>query len=158
MLVARTTATGAHVVLPVAGLLVGLGARLAARARGGPVQAASVLGVLAAVVVGELLLFRAALQPRLVAMHRAEGAADADVRAQDELGRMGMGEYLHIELGAGFLLGVTAALIVAWLVTRAPTAVVAFRAPWTGDGPPSQRDPEADDAATSSPAEPQSPA
>ena len=68
-------------------------------------------------------------KPRLVRMHETEGAQDAAASAASEHARMSVGDYLHIELSLGLLLGVAVAIALAWWITRAPRAVVAFDQP-----------------------------
>ncbi len=129
MFAARATGTGAHWVLPVLGALAGGAAWAAAGERGGRVQWAAVAGLFVAAVVGEVLLYRAALLQRLVRMHEDEGASDAAASAAEEFEEMRVAEYLHIELSLGLLAGLAAATVIAWWITRAPAAIVAFERP-----------------------------
>jgi len=137
MFVARTTGGSAHYALPVAGALIGGGAWLGARTRGPAVQRAAALSFAAFVVFGEVLLYRGALLPRLVALHRAEGAPDAEVLAHQELEGMELTQYLHVELTLTLFAGLAAGLVLALLLTRAPVAVAAFvRGPEASEPPP----------------------
>ncbi len=126
MLAAKATGTGAYWSLPIAGAGVGLASAMAARARGGRVQAAAACGFLIFLALGEVLIYRSALLPRLVALHSAEGASDAEILARTELDRMDVAQFLHIELTVGLFVGLAIGLAVALLLNRAPPAVVAF--------------------------------
>jgi hypothetical protein len=148
MFVARASGSPAHAVLPVAGLVIGLAARLGARTCGPPVQRTAALSFAAFVAFGEVLLYRGALLPRLVALHRDEGASDAEVLAQQEFSGMEVSQYLHVELTLTLFLGVAAGLCLALWLTRSPVAVAAFRAPEdavpeSGSGLGPQIEPEA---------------
>jgi hypothetical protein len=145
------TATGAPWSLAVAGLLVGVAARAAARARGTPVQVAAGLALLVFFGLGEFLIMRHALLPRLEAMHAAEGAPDANIRAEQELVRIRREpeRYASIEATRDLFLAMAAGIAVALWITRAPRAVAAFDAP-VPPAPPTSSEP----APSSSPASP----
>ena len=133
------TATGAPWSLAVAGLLVGLAARAAARARGTPVQLAAGLALLVFFGLGEFLIMRHALLPRLEAMHAREGAPDASVRAEQELARIHRDpeRYASIEATRDLFLAMAAGIAAALWVTRAPRAVAAFVVPEPAPAPTS---------------------
>lgn len=161
------TATGAPWSLAVAGLLVGVAARAAARARGTPVQLAAGLALLVFFGLGEFLIMRHALLPRLEAMHAAEGAPDASVRAEQELVRIRREpeRYASIEATRDLFLAMAAGIAVALWITRAPRAVAAFAvpepaappAPATSSEPPPSSSPASPAPEPPAPAEPGSP-
>jgi hypothetical protein len=151
------TATGAPWSLAVAGLLVGIAARAAARARGTPVQLAAGLALLVFFGLGEFLIMRHALLPRLEAMHAAEGAPDASVRAEQELVRIRREpeRYASIEATRDLFLAMAAGIAVALWVTRAPRAVAAFAVPAAAPAPEPPAPPTSSETApASSPASP----
>jgi hypothetical protein len=123
--------TGAPWTLAVAGLVVGVAARSAARSRGGRVQLAAGLALFVFFALGEFLIYRHALLPRLEAMHAAEGAADSQMRAEEELERIREDpeRYASIEATRDLFLAIAAGVAAALWVTRARPAVAAFRAP-----------------------------
>ena len=123
--------TGAPWTLAAAGLVVGVAARAAARSRGGRVQLAAALALLVFFVLGEFLIYRHALLPRLQAMHAAEGAADSHMRAEEELERIREDpmRYASIEGTRDLFLAVAAGIAAAMWLTRARPAVAAFRPP-----------------------------
>jgi hypothetical protein len=123
--------TGAPWTLAAAGLVVGVAARAAARSRGGRVQLAAALALFVFFALGEFLIYRHALLPRLEAMHAAEGAADSQVRAAEELERIHEDpeRYASIEATRDLFLAIGAGLAAALWVTRARPAVAAFSVP-----------------------------
>jgi len=123
--------TGAPWSLAVAGLAVGGVARAAARARGGRVQVAAGLALLVFFALGEFLIYRHALLPRLEAMHAAEGASDADALAHSELERIREDpeRYASIEATRDLFLAMAAGVAAALWVTRGRPAVAAFNPP-----------------------------
>jgi hypothetical protein len=125
------TRTGVPWSVAAAGALAGAAARIAARTRGGRVQAAAAIGLLVFLALGEYLVYRHALLPRLEAMHEAEGARDAAVRAQDELAQIQEDpeRYAALEASCEMFLATALGIAAALWITRAPRAVVAFRAP-----------------------------
>lgn len=129
MALAIATASSAVWAVVAAGGLIGLAARCAALRRGTRVQFAAVLGFVVFLGLGEVLIYRQALEPRLIEMHRQEGAVYPENRAHRELQRMDVGRFLHIEASLSLFAAVAAGLGLSLLVTRAPQAVVAF-----GDG------------------------
>ena len=151
------TATGAPWSLAVAGLLVGVAARAAARARGTPVQLAAGLALLVFFGLGEFLIVRHALLPRLEAMHAAEGAPDASVRAEQEMDRIRREpeRYASIEATRDLFLAMAAGIAAALWVTRAPRAVAAFTAPLPAPAPaPAAAPTSSAEPPSSSPASP----
>ena len=130
--------TGAPWTLAAAGLLVGVAARAAARSRGGRVQLAAGLALLVFFALGEFLIYRHALLPRLEAMHAAEGAADSEMRAEEELERIREDpeRYASIEATRDLFLAIAAGVAAALWITRARPAVAAFRAPAARVAPP----------------------
>ncbi len=126
MVVARATGSGATALVPAAALAIGLSAWWGARTRGPVVQLAAGSAFAAFLVFGEVLLYRGALLPRLVALHRAERADDPLDMARRELREMDVAHYSHIELTFGFFVAVALGFAAVLLVTRAPRAVVAF--------------------------------
>lgn len=131
--------TGAPWALAVAGFAVGAAARAAARARGGRVQLAAGLALLVFFALGEFLIYRHALLPRLEAMHAAEGAADADALAQSELERIREDpeRYASIEATRDLFLAMAAGLAAAMWLTRGRPAVAAFISPSSSRASPS---------------------
>jgi hypothetical protein len=123
--------TGAPWSLAVAGLVVGAVARAAARARGGRVQLAAGLSLLVFFALGEFLIYRHALLPRLEAMHAAEGASDADALARSELERIREDpeRYASIEATRDLFLAIAAGVAAALWITRGRPAVAAFSRP-----------------------------
>ncbi len=155
MFVARTTGGAAHFMLPIAGALIGVGAWAGARTRGPAVQRAAGLSFAAFFVFGEVLLYRGALLPRLISLHAAEGAPNADILAHQELRSMELPQYLHVELTFTLFSGLAAGLVLALLLTRAPVAVAAFvcRDPESATEPsPLQPLSDAESSPTSEPA------
>jgi hypothetical protein len=132
--------TGAPWTLAAAGLVVGIAARAAARARGGRVQLAAGLALLVFFALGEFLIYRHALLPRLEAMHAAEGAPDSQMRAEEELDRIRNDpeRYASLEATRDLFLAIAAGVAAALWVTRARPAVAAFLppAPRAGGPPP----------------------
>jgi len=127
---ARETSSGAPWVIAAAGAAVGGTARLAADRRGLRVQAAAVGAFLVFLVLGEGLLYRTALEPRLEAMHAAEGAEDPAGLADRELDATDVLQYLQsIEIGIGWLVAVGAGIWLAARIPRLPPAVAAFSPP-----------------------------
>lgn len=129
MFAARLTDGAAHWMLPPAGLVIGVTAWATSRARGPAVQRAAALAFTAFVVLGEVLLYRGALLTRLIVLHAAEGAANPEVLARDELAETGIAEYLHVELTFWLFVGFAVGMFLALRATRAPAAVEAFLAP-----------------------------
>jgi hypothetical protein len=137
--VCRFGKTGAPWALAVAGLAVGAAARAAARARGGRVQLAAGIALFVFFALGEFLVYRHALLPRLEAMHEAEGSADAALLAQRELEdiRQDPERYAAIEATRDFFLAMAAGVAAALWLTRARPAVAAFSAPSSTSPPAS---------------------
>ena len=135
--VCHLTGTGAPWSLAVAGLAVGVAARAAARARGGRVQLAAGLALVVFFLLGEFLIYRHALLPRLVAMHTTEGSPDAEILAQQELERIHDDvdfyvwpeRYASLEATRDLCLAMAAGIAAALWVTRARPAVAAFSPP-----------------------------
>ena len=125
------TGWGASWAVAVAGLFVGVAARPAARARGARGQTAAVVALVVCFLLGEFLIYRHALYPRLVAMHQREGAPDAEIVATEELDRIHdeFSNYLALEASLAVFVSLIAGLGTALWVTRAPAAVAAFRVP-----------------------------
>jgi hypothetical protein len=130
-LLCHATKTGAPWTLAVAGVAVGATARAAARARGGRVQLAAGLALLVFFALGEFLIYRHALLPRLEAMHRAEGAQDSEIRAEEELAqiRRDPERYAAIEATRDLFLAMAAGIAAALWITRPRAAVAAFIRP-----------------------------
>jgi len=104
--VARATATGASWAILLAG--------------------AAVVAFVVFLGLGEALLFRSALLPRLEAMHAAEGAADPAGLAEREREATDFLQYLQIEAGLGWLLAAGAGAWLAARIPRLPPAVAVF--------------------------------
>jgi len=147
--------TGAPWSLAVAGFAVGAAARAAARARGGRVQLAAGLALFVFFALGEFLIYRHALLPRLEAMHAAEGAPDADALAQSELERIREDpeRYASIEATRDLFLAMAAGVTVALWLTRGRPAVAAFTSP--SSSPASSSPPEQPTSPPPSPASPE---
>ncbi len=153
--------TGAPWSLAVAGLVVGLAARSAARARGGRVQLAAGIALVVFFALGEFLIYRHALLPRLEAMHAAEGAADADVLARQELDRIRdePERYASIEATRDLFLAMAAGVAAALWLTRGRPAVAAFvrpssTSPASSSPPPPRPEPPPSGPASPGPAPP----
>lgn len=130
MLTSMWTAAPAVYCVVLGSVAIGLAARFAARHRGARIQAAALLGLVVFLVLGEVLIYRQALLPRLTAMHQAEGAKFPEARAKRELDRMDLSKFLHIEASLSLFAAVGLGVASALLLTRAPQAVVAHsRAP-----------------------------
>lgn len=127
----HATGTGAPWSLAAAGLAVGVAARAAARARGTRVQIAAGIAMFVFFALGEFLIYRHALLPRLEAMHAAEGAEDASVLAEQELERIRREpeRYASIEASRDLFLAMAAGIAAALWITRQRPAVAAFSAP-----------------------------
>jgi hypothetical protein len=142
-LLCHATKTGAPWTLAVAGIAVGATARAAARARGGRVQLAAGLALLVFFALGEFLIYRHALLPRLEAMHRAEGFLDSEIRAEEELEqiRREPERYAAIEATRDLFLAMAAGIAAALWITRPRHAVAAFTrpSPDVGGDPPDSR-------------------
>jgi len=167
--------SGAPWTLAVAGLAVGAVARAAARARGGRVQLAAGISLFVFFALGEFLIYRHALLPRLEAMHAAEGAPDAPALAMSELERIREDpeRYASIEATRDLFLAMGAGVAAALWLTRGRPAVAAFRrrtppAPVSASSsttpsqsppsPPSSETPSSSDASPgSAPPSPRSP-
>jgi len=130
VLLARETRDGVPWVVLVAGALVGLAARFAARSRGRRVQVVATVSLVVFLALGEFLLYHHALGPRLEAMHAREGASDPRMLAEEELRRMDLEKYVfQIESSMPLFVCLAAAAGLVLWITRAPPAVAAFRAP-----------------------------
>ncbi len=142
-LLCHATKTGAPWTLAVAGIAVGVTARAAARTRGGRVQLAAGLALLVFFALGEFLIYRHALLPRLEAMHRAEGFVDSEIRAEEELQqiRRDPERYAAIEATRDLFLAMAAGIAAALWITRPRPAVAAFRAPLPTSSEPTPTSP-----------------
>jgi hypothetical protein len=125
------TGSGAPWLFVAGGLAVGIAARMAARARGGRVQLAAGIALFVFLALGEFLIYRHALLPRLEAMYVEEGAPDADVLAREELQHIqdDPERYASLEATRDLFLAMAAGIAAALWVTRARPAVAAFSAP-----------------------------
>jgi hypothetical protein len=142
VLVARRAESGAPWVIPAGALAVAGAVRLGARARSSELRWIAVGAWLVFLVLGELLLFRHALLPRLVAMHAAEHAADPASLGADEHRAMTWANYLHIELGIGWWAAVGLSVAVLWRVLRPLPAVPAFASPRPAAAPAPGAEPQ----------------
>lgn len=125
------TKTGAPWLFALGALAVGVAARMAARARGGRVQLAAGIALFVFFALGEFLIYRHALLPRLEAMYLEEGAPDAHVMAREELQHIedDPERYASLEATRDLFLAMAAGIAAALWVTRARPAVAAFSAP-----------------------------
>jgi hypothetical protein len=123
---ARWTARGAAWFILLVAVVAAAAVRGAARARSPGLQWIAVGVVAVFLAAGEPLLYRRALEPRLVAMHAAEHVADPELPARQEAARMSFGDYLGIEVSLGWFLAVGAGTWVAWRTLRPRPAVAAF--------------------------------
>lgn len=144
----ESSGTGAPFVVAGAGVLVGVAARMASRSRGFGVQMAALAAFVVFVLLGEVLLYRHALLPRLEAMHQREGAMDYEIRARHEEQRLrdlSFGEqlehYMHIEMTLALFVALAMGGGLAVLITRAPPAVAAFLAPRADEQPEPEPEP-----------------
>jgi len=128
---ARWTSRGAAWFIVLAAVATAMAVRGAARARSPGLQWVAVGVLVVFLGAGEPLLFRRALEPRLVAMHAAEHDPDPELPARQEAGKMTFGDYLSIEVTLGWFLAVGAGAWVAWRILRPQPAVAAHvaRAP-----------------------------
>lgn len=131
---ARTTADGAVWAMPLAAAAVAAVAVRGARARTDGVRWAVLAGITAHVVCGEVFLYRWSLLGRLVAMHEAEGASNAERLATEELHAMDVWKFLHIEADLAWYAAVAAALWIGWRIAAPPVAAVALRRPAAAPG------------------------
>jgi hypothetical protein len=154
-LLCHVSRTGAPWTLAAGGLAVGVAARAAARARGGRVQLAAGIALFVFFALGEFLIYRHALLPRLEAMHASEGAPDSEIRAEEELNRIrdDPARYASIEVTRDLFLAIGAGLAAALWLTRARPAVAAFSSP----APRAAEPPPPADASTSPSSAPSSP-
>lgn len=130
---ARATATGAPWAIVAGAVVIGAATRFAAGGRGLRVQVAAGAAFLVFLALGEGLLYRTALRPRLVAMHAAELETDPEETADAELAATGVWEYLQIEIGLAWIVAAGGGLWLALRIVRPPPAVVVFRAPTPAD-------------------------
>lgn len=126
MAVARAAAGGAPWFLPIGAAVVAVAAGLAARRRSDGVRIAAVGGFVVLLVLGEVLLYRHALDVRLLAMHAAEGTANPQLLAEEELRGMDAGRYLQIEVTLAWFTAVAGSLALVWRGLRPHEAVAAF--------------------------------
>lgn len=128
MYAARALGSGTPWAIPVGAAAVSFAVREAARVRSPAVRAVAIAAFAAFLGVGETLLYRRALLPRLTAMHAAEGAVSPDILARQEQAGMDWLEYASLETSQMWFLAVAVAVAIVLRVTRPYAAVAAFPA------------------------------